>query len=71
MPKLRETLGGLWALLRLAAASRFRLGGRYWRWREETAFGADPSRRPRWSERARQVMRYGRWVSSMRRGLRD
>ena len=62
-----ETLGGLWELLVLAIRSRFRMGGAYWRWRSETAFGADPAQRPPLPERFRQVIAYGRWVHRMKK----
>ena len=63
-----DTLGGLWELLLLGARSGFRLGGPYWRWRRETAFGGDPERRPSRGERLRAVLDYGRWVYRMKRG---
>lgn len=62
-----ETLGGLWELALLAARSRFRLRGRYWRWRYETAFGSDPAVRPPRRQRLRAVLEYGRWVYRMKR----
>jgi hypothetical protein len=62
-----DTIGGLWELLLLAARSRFRLSGPYWRWRGETAFGGDPARRPGRRERLGQVLAYGRWVYRMKR----
>ena len=62
-----ETIGGLWELLRLAFKTRFRLRGKYWRWRFETAFGNDPSRMPPRRERLRAMLEYGRWVYRMRR----
>ena len=68
MRRWLETLGGLWELLLLAARSRFRMGGAYWRWRRETAFGTDPARRPPRRERLRAVLDYGRWVYRMKRG---
>ncbi len=68
MRALIETLGGMWELFRLALAARFRLRGRYLRWRSETAFGSDPAVRPPAAQRARAVLAYGRWVYRMRRG---
>ncbi len=70
MPRVGDTLGGLWELLLLAVRSRFRLGGSYWRWRAETAFGSDPKRRPSLSRRVRQVLAYGRWIHHMKRSAR-
>jgi hypothetical protein len=64
---LRETIGGAWELLRLGALTRFRLTGAYWRWRNETAFGADPARRPPRRQRLRAILDYARWVHRMRR----
>jgi hypothetical protein len=68
MRHLVETLGGTWELLLLAARSRFRVGGRYWRWRAETAFGAQREARPSRWRRALAVLEYGRWVYRMKRG---
>ncbi len=65
-----DTIGGLWQLLSMAARSRFRLGGAYWRWRRETAFGTDPARLPPWSQRVRQLLAYGRWVHQMKKGIK-
>jgi hypothetical protein len=67
MARLWELTCGVWELARLLAASRFRLGGAYWRWRRETAFGSDPARRPPLRERVRQIVAYGVWVHRMRR----
>ncbi len=67
MTRLRDTIGGLWELGRLAAASRFRLSNRYWRWRDETAFGNDPAVRPGSIARWRAMLDYGRWVYRMKR----
>ena len=66
MTGLRDTVGGMWELTRLAAASRFRLNG-YWRWRDETAFGSDPAIRPGAIARWRALLDYGRWVYRMKR----
>ena len=66
--RLIANLFGCWELLLLAVRSRFRLRSGYWRWRAETAFGADPARRPPRRERWRQVLAYGRWVHEMKRG---
>lgn len=67
MSRVWETIGGVWELGRLAAASRFRLRGRYWRWRAETAFGSDRSARPPALARLRMMLDYGRWVYRMKR----
>lgn len=69
MRDLIETLCGLWELLRLAFKTRFRLRGPYWRWRYETAFGADPSKRPTRWRRLGAMLDYGRWVHRMRRSM--
>ena len=65
MHGLIETLGGLWELAALGCRSRFRLGGAFWRWRNETAFGNDPSCTPSRLQRWRRVLAYGRWVYRM------
>jgi hypothetical protein len=67
---LLDTLGGLFELARLGVRTRFRLSGPYWRWRRETAFGADPSRRPPWRQQLHAILEYGRWVHRMRRHVR-
>ncbi|HEB60289.1 MAG TPA: hypothetical protein ENJ06_00530 [Phycisphaeraceae bacterium] len=56
--------GALYELLRLLLLSRFRLRGRYWRWRMETAWGNNP---PGKREMLRAILEYARWVRSMRR----
>jgi hypothetical protein len=58
---------GLWQLLRLAVITRGRVRGRYWHWRQETAFGSDPSRMPGPAQRMAAVIRFGHWVGRMRR----
>ena len=61
------TLDAIWQLTRLAVVTRGRVGGRYWHWRRETAFGTDPSRMPPPIERLRAMLRFGHWVGRMRR----
>ena len=60
-------LDGCWQLLRLAVITRGRVRGRYWHWRQETAFGTDPSRMPGLAQRVAAVIRFGHWVGRMRR----
>jgi hypothetical protein len=60
-----RTVAGLLELLRLAALTRCRFRGAYWRWRMETALGPGPA--PARGERVRRVLEYARWVSRMRR----
>ena len=55
----------------LGFATGFRLRGKYWSWRMETAFGADRSKWPPAHERRRAALEYGAWVGSMRRMMRD
>jgi len=62
-----HALTALWSLLILASRTRFRLNGAYWSWRQETAFGADPSRWPSRRARREAMLHYGRWVHTMRR----
>jgi hypothetical protein len=64
-----QTLGGLWELMRLAAKTRFRLRGKYWRWRMETAFGSDHSKLPPARARRKATLEYARWVRRMRREM--
>ena len=61
------TLRALWNLFLLAWKTRFRLNGRYWTWRRETAFGSDPAQMPSAAARRHMILRYGAWVSSMRK----
>jgi hypothetical protein len=63
--RLLEDIGALYELARLAAISRCRFRGKYWRWRMHTAFGRGipPTRR----ELIGSVLAYGRWVRRMRR----
>ena len=67
MRALVHTLDALWQLLRLAVITRGKLGGRYWHWRRETAFGNDVSRMPSRVDRMRATLRFGHWVGRMRR----
>ena len=62
-----ETIGGLFELAMLALRTGFRFSGPYWRWRLETAFGADPARRPPRRQRLHAALEYGRWVWRMKR----
>ncbi|MSR41341.1 MAG: hypothetical protein EXS10_05495 [Phycisphaerales bacterium] len=59
----------LLGLLRLGIATRFRVGGRYWKWREETAFGSDRSKWPSAKVRRHSMLEYARWAWQMRRHL--
>ena len=70
LPRM-HALRGAWNLLLLGFATRFRLRGKYWSWRMETAFGADRSKWPPAHERRRAALEYGAWVGSMRRIMRD
>ena len=69
MARLLDTLGGIWELMRIAVRSRFRLRSSYWRWRAETAFGADLAQRPPFRERMRALLDYARWVHRMKKDL--
>ena len=61
-----HVLSGAWNLFLLGWKTRFRLRGRYWSWRMETAFGTDPARMPPAAERRRAALAYGAWVGRMR-----
>ena len=58
------------ALARLGIATRFRLGGAYWSWRRETAFGRDASRWPSAAHRREAMVEYAEWVAEMRSFIR-
>jgi len=62
---LRDTIGALYELARLAVITRFRFRGPYWRWRFETAFGRGlpASRR----ELLHRLLDYARWMHRVRR----
>ncbi len=62
---LVSTLFGVWELAALGVRTRFDRA--YWRWRNETAFGTDPSRRPPRRERIAAALEYARWVHRMKR----
>ena len=66
MRRFCENIGAVWQLFRLAALSGFRMRGKYWTWRMQTAFGRGlpASRR----ELFGSILEYGRWVGRMRRG---
>ncbi|MFG0329769.1 MAG: hypothetical protein ACF8PN_07725 [Phycisphaerales bacterium] len=61
---IRDFVAGVWGLLLMGFATGFRLRGRYWRWRDETAFGGfKVERGSKW----RAALHYGQWVTRMRR----
>ena len=62
-----HAIRGAWNLFLLGWATGFRLRGRYWSWRMETAFGADRAKWPSAAERRRAALEYGAWVGAMRR----
>lgn len=64
---LLDTFGGVYELARLAALTRCRFRGAYWRWRLETAFGHGPM--PSRVALFKATLDYGRWVHRMRRGI--
>ncbi|MAC19375.1 MAG: hypothetical protein CMJ23_06785 [Phycisphaerae bacterium] len=67
---MRHLIPGLLGLLDLGLATRFRLGGRYWTWRKETALGTDRSAWPSPAERRRAFLLYGAWARRLRRASR-
>ncbi|MSR69578.1 MAG: hypothetical protein EXS17_04450 [Phycisphaerales bacterium] len=61
----------IFALARLGVTTRFRFGGAYWVWRNETAFGTTRSdvatqSRFSWRSQTQAVLEYGAWVARMR-----
>ncbi len=62
---LRDTIGAVYELGRLAVLTKFRFRGPYWQWRIETAFGRGyPSSR---RETLHRLLEYARWMHRMRR----
>ena len=58
------------ALVRLGIATRFRLGGAYWSWRRESAFGRDAASWPSAAHRRAAMIEYAEWVAQMRSLIR-
>ena len=56
-------------LFRLGLSTRFRIGGSYWKWRKETAFGNDPAKWPSEAARRHAMLEYAAWAHRMRRFL--
>ena len=67
---MQRLIHGLVGLLYLAVVTRFRLRGRYWTWRMETALGSDRSAWPSARERRRAILLYGGWSHRLRRAAR-
>lgn len=67
MQTLRNLIPGVLGLLHLGFATRFRLRGPYWRWRLETALGADRAAWPSRGERFRSILAYGAWARRIRK----
>jgi hypothetical protein len=55
----------LYTLARLGIATNFRLRGKYWTWRWQTAWGSgeQPSSKQKWAA----ALEYARWVAKMKR----
>ena len=60
----------LLGLLSLGFATRFRVGGAYWKWRKETAFGVDESKWPSAADRRHAMLDYARWAWRMRKHVK-
>ena len=67
MQTLRNLIPGFLGLLHLGFATRFRIRGAYWRWRMETALGADRDTWPSAGERLRSILAYGAWARRLRK----
>jgi hypothetical protein len=63
-----RTIAALIALVRAGSASRWRIRGRYWRWRTETAFGNYPVKA---NQKLRAMLDYGAWVDEMNNASRN
>ena len=66
---MTRAIQALTGLLQLGWSTRFRLGGAYWKWRKETAFGSDTSKWPTSAERRHAMLEYARWSQRMRKHL--
>ncbi|MEL6496924.1 MAG: hypothetical protein AAF937_04695 [Planctomycetota bacterium] len=64
MTGLATMFHGVVGLWRVGRATRFRMRGRYWSWRNETAFGAG---RPTPRTMLSALLEYGAWTRRMRR----
>ncbi len=68
---IRALLG----LLHLGLATRFRVNGAYWKWRKETAFGADGTKwnghAPSETQKRHAMMEYAAWSQRMRKHLKS
>ena len=64
---VRVLYDALLGFIRLGIATRFRFRSPYWRWRMETAFGADPKQHPGRAEKIRLAIEYAAWTTRMRR----
>lgn len=67
MQTLRNLIPGILGLLHLGFATRFRIRGPYWRWRMETALGADRTAWPSRGDRFRSILAYGAWARRIRK----
>lgn len=63
-----KTIFGVWALLRLGLESKFRVRGKYWKWRKDTAFGHFLVKD---GEKRRAMLEYGKWVAEMQKVARN
>jgi len=68
---IRRRVIAAFAALRLGLATGFRVRGKYWRWRLETAFGNDPARMPGARERREAMIDYLVWTHRMRSLMRS
>jgi len=65
--RLHHAMTGLMGLLILVIRYRGRFRNSYWRWRHETAFGADQGRGAEDVDQWWAILDFGAWVWQMRR----
>ena len=61
-----DFMGGIWVLIHLGVVSRFKVSGRYWRWRTSTAFPGGTGGVGR-GKLCKLGFEYAQWAWRMRR----
>jgi hypothetical protein len=66
MGRVTDFFGAIWVLVTLGWVSRFRLSGRYWAWRTQTAFPEGSASHSQLGKLG-LVLEYAKWAWRMRR----